>query len=351
MGQKGRYYDGTGLLNKLDIDKKVPSIYIVTSNRSDGKTTFMLKKSVKLFREKKKLTVMLYRQNYELSAVKELYEGFMKQFPEYFHEITLKAVAKGLFYAFYADGELMGYSIGLYNPDAIKKFSYLFGDVDLIIMDEYQKEDGKYLRDEPSKLQSIYTTIARGGGEQARNIPCVLLGNIISIMNPYFIAFGIHKRLKKGCKKMAGHGWVAEFHFNEYASNEIKKTGMYRAFQDGKYMKSSVDGMFMIDSKIFIDKPKGKSKYLATIIYDGYKIGVREFWEEGLIYCSKKADKCCKYVATFKASDHNQNSVMLNHFSFLWKAIKDAFNNGILRFDDEKTKMAIYDILAVDMYK
>ena len=51
------------------------------------------------------------------------------------------------------------------------------------------------------------------------------------------------------------------------------------------------------------------------------------------------------------ASDHSQNTIMLNHYSYLWKNVRDAFNNGYLRFDDMKAKSAIFDILSVDLYK
>ena len=35
-----KYYDGTNLLNMRDIDNKVPEIYIVTTNRTGGKTPY-----------------------------------------------------------------------------------------------------------------------------------------------------------------------------------------------------------------------------------------------------------------------------------------------------------------------
>ena len=36
----GQYYDGTKLLSMLDINGKRPEIYMTTTNRTGGKTTY-----------------------------------------------------------------------------------------------------------------------------------------------------------------------------------------------------------------------------------------------------------------------------------------------------------------------
>ena len=349
--KENKYYDINSVLDKKDLDGEEPAIYMITSNRSGGKTTNTLKYSLQLFKEKGRKTILLYRNKLELNGSNLIYKDVLKIFPEFGEEMTILSHAGGTFYELFLDGKSFGYSIALYNPDVLKKYSPIFADCDLIIMDEFQKEDGKYLDKEVMKLQSIYLTVARGGGEQSRHVKVFLLGNMVSLMNPYFVYFGIHKRLKDNTKFIRGHGWIAQFTYIEHASKEIKKNPFFRAFKNYSYMNYSTENVYLFDSRIFIEHPKGKSKYLFTLIHDGASYGVREFFQDGLVYVSKKVDPKCRQVVTFKNGDHNQNTMMLNHYCFLWKSIKDAYQGGYLRFDDIKSKNAIFDILGVDMYK
>ena len=47
------YYDGTKLLSLLDLDKRKPEIYMVTTNKTGGKTTYFSRLLVNRFIKKK----------------------------------------------------------------------------------------------------------------------------------------------------------------------------------------------------------------------------------------------------------------------------------------------------------
>ena len=346
-----KYYNPEKILAMKDLDKEEPSIYLISSNRSAGKTTAFLIKALKHHKETGRKFALLYRYQYELNSAEKIFADVMNIYPELSGELTTVAHAKGLMYEIFMDKKSMCYALSLNNPDALKKYSPMFSTVDFIIFDEFQTETGKYLPKETEKFMSLMITVARGGGEQHRNIKVFMLSNKVSIMNPYFITFGIHKRIKKDTKFIRGHGWVAEFNHNEDASNSISKSGIAKAFSNSDYIKYSTQNDYLIQCDSFIEKMSGRSKYLFTIQHDGVSYGVREFMDDGIIHVSKKVDGSCQYIAVFKASDHTQNTMMLNHFSFLFKNLKDAFNNGHLRFDDVGTKNVIFDILAIDIYK
>ena len=348
---KTKYYNPEKILSMKDLEKKEPSIYLISTNRSAGKTTAFLKKSLDHFKKTGRKTILLYRYQYELNASNTIYKDVLNMFKEYGEEMTARPNAKGLFYELFLDGVPFGYAVSMNNPDSMKKYSPIFAEVDYIIFDEFQPESGKYLQKEIEKFQSILLTIARGGGSQSRNIKVFMLSNLVSIMNPYYIEFGIHKRIKSNTKFMRGNGWVAEFGYNESASNSIKENGIARAFANSDYIKYSTEKEYLHTTDSFIETPSGKSKYIFTIVHDGVSYGVRDCFESGIMYVSKKFDKSCKQIVTFKASDHNQNTIMLSHYSYLWKNIKDAFTRGYLRFDGMQTKNAVFDILSVDIYK
>lgn len=343
-----KYYSLDAIKKKKDLEGKEPSIYLICSNRSAGKTTAVLKESLENFKKNKKQTVLIYRYKYELSSANLIYTGVLNMYKEYGEEMTTQSCAEGLFYTLLLDGEPFGYAISMSNIDSLKKYSPLFGLVNMAIFDEFMKEDDKYLSNETEKLQSILVTISRGGGYQARDIKLYMLGNMVSILNPYFITFGIHKRLKSDTHFMRGIGWVAEFGFNKSAQDEIQGTGFYRAFQKESYMEYMTENRYLNDNYSFIGKPKGKSKYFATIKHNNKFYGVYEFYELNILFISTKVDKSCRNVITLNANEHSANTLMLSRSSYTIQVISECFKQGAILFEDLECKNAIFDILALD---
>ena len=50
-----------------------------------------------------------------------------------------------------------------------------------------------------------------------------------------------------------------------------------------------------------------------------------------LCIISKQPDMSCKMIITFKARDHNQNTMMLSHYSYLSKFIKEAYAKRMVK--------------------
>ena len=63
---ENKYYDGTKLLSMLDINNRKPEIYMCTTNRTGGKTTYFGRLVVNRFIKQGKKFALLYRYNYEL---------------------------------------------------------------------------------------------------------------------------------------------------------------------------------------------------------------------------------------------------------------------------------------------
>jgi hypothetical protein len=346
-----KYYNPEKILRMRDLENLKPAIYIISTNRSAGKTFSFLKKVLEDFKKDGKQFGLIYRHKYELNSSASLFDDVQRLYPELRGTITTVSYANGLFYELIMDEKTIGWSFSMNSPDALKKHSPKFSQIEQMIFDEYQTESGKYLDKEIEKFQSLYLTIARGGGRQSRHVNVYMLGNNVTLMNPYFIKFDIHKRLKTDTKFMRGNGWVAEFGFNESASQEIRSNAFYQAFKDEGYMAYSTENVYLSDASIFVGKISGRSKYLFTILHESTLYGVREYYDKGILYISKQPDNSCKQVITFKASDHNANTMMLSHYSYLWKNIKDAYQKGWLRFDDIQTKNDVFDILGVDLFK
>ena len=345
------YYDPRPVQQIKDLDGLEPDIYILSGNRSAGKTTGVLIEALEMFKNLKKKVALIYRHKYELDSAHLLFSDVIAYYAWYGRELSIKSIAKGAFYEIFLDKKSIGYSLALVKPDTLKKYSPLFRDIEMMIMDEFQTEDGDYLPKEVDKLQSVVTSIARGGGKQSRPIKLFLIGNMVSMMNPYFIEFEIYKRLRADTHYLRGHGWVAEFSFNKTAAEEVKKTGFYRAFKHKDYMQYVTESVYLYDAKTFVEPPKGKMKYWYTIKYGSKLYGVRQYYNDGVLYISQRPDKSCSTVITFKPGDHNQNTLMMGHCSYVFKGLSEAFNQGILRFDNIGTKNDIFDVLSINYYK
>lgn len=342
----GKYYDGTKLLSMLDINGNKPEIYMCTTNRTGGKTTYFGRLCINRFLDKGEKFGLLYRYNYELD---DIVEKFYKDlgalfFPSY--TMTSKRRAKGVFQELFLNGKSCGYALSLNNADQIKKWSHLFSDIQRMIFDEFQSETNHYCERETKKFISIHTSIARGQSKQVRYVPVYMLSNPVSIINPYYVEMDISSRLKDDTKFLRGDGFVLEQGYVESASLEQKASGFNRAFSKNSYTAYSSECVYLNDNKAFVDKPTGKSKYLCTLRYKGSDFALREYAESGLIYCDDKADSSFLTKISVTTEDHNINYVMLKRNDFFLSNLRYFFERGCFRFKDMRCKEAVLSALS-----
>lgn len=342
-----QYYDGTKLLSLKDINGRTPEIYLCTTNRTGGKTTYFGRLCINRFLDKGEKFALIYRFNYELDDV---CDKFYKDIGSLFfpdHTMTNKRRASGMFHELFLDDVSCGYALSLNGADQIKKYSHLFSDVHRMIFDEFQSETNHYCNNEVEKLQSVHTSVARGQGEQVRYVPVYMLSNPVSIINPYYVAFGISSRLRDDTKFLKGDGFVMEQGFIECASVAQKESGFNRAFgTNSKYSAYSSEGIYLNDNKSFIEKPNGKSRYICTLRYNGSEYGIREFAEDGIMYCDDRPDVTFSTKITVTTDDHNINYVMLKRNDFFLSNLRYLFERGAFRFKDLRCKEAVLSALS-----
>lgn len=340
------YYDGTKLLSMKDINGKTPEIFMCTSNRTGGKTTYFGRLAVNKFLKYQKKFGLTYRFNYELD---DICDKFYKDIGSLFfngYEMTTKRRASGLFHELFLNDVSCGYAFALNGADQIKKYSHLFSDIDIMLFDEFQSETNHYCPDEVKKFISLHTSVARGQGKQVRYVPVYMMSNPVSIINPYYVAMGISNRLKDDTKFLRGDGFVLEQGFNESASVAQKESGFNRAFAGNEYVAYSSEAVYLNDSKAFIDRPIGNSRYICTLRYHGIDYGVKEYSELGIIYCDDKADRTFRTRITVTTEDHNINYVMLKRNDFFLSNLRVLFERGCFRFKDLRCKEAVLTALS-----
>lgn len=341
-----KYYDGTKLLSMLDINGNKPEIYMCTTNRTGGKTTYFGRLCINRFLDKGEKFGLLYRYNYELDDIADKFYKDLGSlfFPTY--TMQSKRRAKGTFQELFLNDKSCGYALSLNNADQIKKYSHLFSDIQRMIFDEFQSETNHYCDNETKKFISIHTSIARGQGKQVRYVPVYMLSNPVSIINPYYVEMGISGRLKDETKFLRGDGFVLEQGYIESASIEQKNSGFNRAFSKNSYTAYSSECVYLNDNKAFVEKPAGKSKYLCTLRYKGSDFALREYTESGLIYCDDKADSSFLTRISVTTDDHNINYVMLKRNDFFLSNLRYFFEHGCFRFKDMRCKEAVLSALS-----
>lgn len=340
------YYDGTKLLSLKDINGKQPEIFLCTSNRSGGKTTYFGRLCVNKFLKKREKFMLVYRFNYELD---DCANKFFKDLSSLFFKgavMESKRRASGSYHELFLDDVSCGYAVSLNSADSLKKYSHLFSDVSRMLFDEFQSETNHYCSDEVKKLISIHTTVSRGQGEQIRYVPVYMISNPVTIINPYYTELGISSRLTDKTKFLKGDGFVLEQGFVKSAAEAQKNSAFNRAFATNSYVAYSAEAVYLNDNKAFIEKPEGHSRYLATIKYEDVEYGIREFANEGIIYCDNRPDKTFKTKIAITTEDHNINFVMLKSNDMFLSVLRWYFEKGCFRFKDLKCKEALLKAIS-----
>ncbi|MCM1296013.1 MAG: phage DNA encapsidation protein [Muribaculaceae bacterium] len=346
-----KYYDGTKILSTKDINGDTPEIYIVTSNRSAGKTTYFNRLLFNRWLNGKGEFLLLYRFDYETQDTPLKYFGdigglFFKGW-----SLQEENIAKGKIRRVIAThdsdevGRVCGYSVSLSGADTVKKYSHLFKDVTSILMDEIQPENNHYLPTEITNFMSVHNSVARGNGKQSRYVPVYMLSNFMSMLNPYFVVLGVSERLKLDTKILRGEGWVVEQNINYSAQQALNNSVFNKAFKNARYAKVITERVYMDDNIAFIQKINQSCSYYFTLVCGNKKYGVRRVVGSNIIYVSKSVDTTFPLQVTVDIDSHDINVRLIGQNNSYIKLMRQYFNAGLLRFQDLECKSAVLHCL------
>lgn len=341
-----KYYDGTKLLSLKDINGEKPEIYLCATNRSAGKTTYFSRLLVNRFLNNRQKFGLIYRFNYELD---DCADKFFKDINSLFFvgkEMTSKKRARGIYHELFLDDDSCGYALALNNADQLKRYSHLFNDIDSMLFDEFQSESNHYCSGEVNKFISLHTSIARGQGKMSRYVPVYMLGNRVSLLNPYYSALGISERLQESTKFLRGEGFVIETSINEDAKTAQSNSQFNRAFSGNDYLNYQNSNQYLNDNTSFIVSMHGKSLYIATIRYNGHDYAVREYSDLGIVYVDTNADSTFPVKLSASTADHQPNYVMIRANQGLLIRLRYYFENGCFRFKNLECKEALINTIS-----
>lgn len=323
-----KFLNFRNVLKIKDKNGEEPAIYIWVSNRGGGKTFSLNSFLLENFIETKQKFILLYRNDYELT---DTAGKFFKSISVNFSgKMTDKTMAHGKYKELFYNDDSCGYAAAINSAATIKKLSHFFSDTQYLVFDEFQDEYNQYLSDEVTKFQSIYMSINRGNGKIDRGVKCFLVGNEISIINPYYVAFGLHELIDNKSKTIKLNGLIYRRDYNIDASNQINQSKFSQAFKNSEYINASTNTYALRDSYEFIEKPPKNSFYLASLAVTGQFFSIRK--NNDIIYICSGYDKSfsvkIKSWDTENSTDFSANNVLLK------KYLTNYFNYGKIRYEN-----------------
>ena len=309
------YYSGYRLLSTPDITGGKPEVFISTSNRSAGKSTFFAGKLIHDFIRTGKKFMLLYRNKYEMNAAVDSFFAQVNQlfFPGLYmwQEIGIRDA----FYRVYICDDQQknkcqcGYITALAASEQVKKYSSLLSDVSVVLFDEAFPENDRYLPNEVRLFMSIHVSLARGNGYQARYLPVIIVGNLINLFNPYYQTFGIVDTLQLQTNFYRGDGFVVEQGFNEASALAHKQSAFQRAFANEDYIAASQEKSYLNTTDLFIDRAVCDSGlYICTIQYAKQRFSVRYNPDANFYYVSDRPDPSFKIILAATLEDVDETA-------------------------------------------
>jgi hypothetical protein len=304
----------------------------VIGARGIGKSYAMKVHPIKRFIKHGEQFIYVRRYKPELKKIANYFNDVMGEFPN--HQFKVKG------HEFYIDGKLAGWAIPLSTWQSQKSNAY--PNVSTMIFDEFirEKDNSGYIPNEVEALLNLMDTVFRS----RENVRCICLSNAVSVVNPYFLYFGvvpnIHKRFN------AYKSLLIEIPDSKDFSEERRKTKFGELIDGTEYGDMSLDNEFVNDSSVFIERRSKESKFQFSVIYKGMTMGIWVDVDKGIMYLSGDYDPSSKLVFAMSTEDLNENAMLLSGWknNYYLKKMVNAFMNGYLRFDNQVMRNVGYEM-------
>lgn len=331
---------------KKALSYNTPFIFTL-SNRGIGKTFAHASRVFNKFISERRKFIYMRRYDDDLKkTAPEFFDSIAKKYTD--HHFSLEGSGKSGS-TYYIDDMPAGITVAL--SAAPKYKSAPFDDYDTIFFDEFLPEDGKYLPTEVQNALNFYQSVARGFNRPIRTeVKFIFAANNVTLNNPYFRELKIRDVMTCQSKYTVDpdRAWVVEVINNEEIAEEIARTPFGKMISKTKYGEYALKSRFLLDDATFIQKPTGASKYYCTLVWKDRYYGVYEYTDQGLFYVSRKADKKFPVCFSLTTADHKPNYIMLyrNNYNPVFRVMKYAYDNAILRFDSDDSKYMFIEFMS-----
>lgn len=319
----------------------------IIAERGVGKTFGAKSYIIDHFKSKGKQSVYVRRYN------RELQETLMKKTtPIFFDQVKTKYSNDKLSNnseVFYCNGEICGFAVPLSTSNILKSVS--FEKVDTIIFDEFIIDNTgiyHYIKNEVTLFMELLETIIR----LKPNIKVLLLGNAISITNPYFTELNLslpyNSEFKIFKRDDKGQPLILVYYGKNLKYREEKKKSRFGQLINGtKYGNYAIDNVMLRDSKAFIQKKTPNSKFYFIFKLNNKNIGIWIDYQEQKMFISNDYDPLCPVIFSMTNEDHDEHTLLIRaRTSPFFKSIIEYYRNARLCFENQQIKNQVMNILV-----
>lgn len=233
----------------------------------------------------------------------------------------------------------LGYFMSLSTAQTQK--SVAFPRVKLIIFDEFIIEKGAlhYLPDESTMFNNLYSTVDRWTDKTT----VLFLANSVSIMNPYFIEFGIRPDENKEFV-VKDDGFVV-CHFPEAAAfaSSVYETRFGKFIKGTEYAQYSVGNAFDDNHEMLLADKDSKAIYKFSLECKNGTFSVWHSANEDEYYVQKKLPRN-QLTFTLVAERMDAGKMLMTVADRPLAYLRTSFRSGKVNFDTPSTRNTFTEI-------
>lgn len=316
--------------------------HFVCGSRGIGKTFGTKKKAIRDFIREGSQFIYLRRYKSELGAKVTFFTDVAHEFPEWSFRINgnraegiLKSDAKkkGARWA------TMGYFVALSNSQSQK--SMAFPMVRTIIFDEFIIEKGAlhYLANESRVFNDFYETVDRWQDKTK----VFFLANSVSIMNPYFLHYGIHPD-QVGEWATFGDGFIVCHFVNSAEFSTAAYTTKFGKFIQGtEYGDFALGNEFADANDRLLGFKTARARYLYTLETAQGTFSVWVDWALPTYFIQQKRPKG-ETLYTMIPENMDEGKHLMLYNDKLMQYLRAAFKGGAMYFDSPSSRNAFIEV-------
>lgn len=330
--------------NSNELFSKQAQINFVLGERGNGKSFEAKTRIIKNFLNKGEQSIYIRRRQTDIDEVKEL---FFDDIAPFFPDTEFKIDGK---YG-YINGEVAVIFIAL--STSMKKKSSPFPKVTLLVFDEYLEPAFKfpnYLKNDMFLLLELINTVVRS----RNNWKLLLIGNVISFVNPFFTMYDIEikdskKRFHRFLKDEDDGTYLICIELTdtpEFKEN-YSKTKLAKIIKNTNYGDYAMGGIAYEDNNDFIlPERTGPHVFICSIYSQNKELGV---WFNGdaNIYIDDIIEKDSKNKFYIFNDDMKEGYINIKSLRKAWrgKQIATGYREGKMYFKSQEIKKTMQEFI------
>lgn len=235
--------------------------------------------------------------------------------------------------------KIVGHFIALSTAQSIKSVAYPL--VTNIGFDEFIIEKGTthYIANEAHAFNNLYSTVDRNQDKTK----VFFMANSVSIMNPYFLEYGIKR--EQGKEFMTMHDGFIVVHFVEAAefTQQVYRTKFGKFIQGTEFGDFAAGNEFADDHDALLEIKGASARYTYTLETSSGIFSVWIDWMQGKYYVQEKRPKQ-EIMFTMLPDKMDEGKTLVGYSDKIMQSLRTAFRHGNTFFDTSKSRNAFSKI-------